>query len=140
DSAPAPGWETWIDMLEHDESWKKLMDRRSRLRGYFLALYNRVVVIFKDHVRGMGKEHTIRSLNDAKRYFFCFVDPESYTGKRFYVRMQDEIKYWRQDYIHEEYNPYTGKRSYWGGTPIPADAPPRPHDRAKWDDETASWQ
>lgn len=42
--------------------------------------------------------------------------------------------------IHEEYNLYTGKRSYWGGIPIPADAPPRPNDYVMWDTQAARWQ
>ncbi|MDO4181508.1 MAG: hypothetical protein Q4D36_09510, partial [Bacteroidales bacterium] len=28
DSEPTPGWETWVDMLGKDESWKKLMSQR----------------------------------------------------------------------------------------------------------------
>ena len=141
-SAPAPGWETWVDMLGKDESWKKLMSQRTRLHKFFFILFDRVMLIFKNHIRGMGKEHTIRSLNDAKRYFFCFVDPDSYTGKRLSARMRDEIEYWKghNPFRFEDDNPDSNVRTYWDGLPIPADAPPRPNDYVMWNTQTASWQ
>lgn len=129
-------------MLGKDESWKKLMSQRTRLHKFFYTLYDRVMLIFKEHVRGMGKEDTIRSLNDAKRYFFCFVNPDSYTGKRLSARMRDEIEYWKNHnpYRFEDHNPDSNVRTYWDGIPIPADAPPRPNDRVRWNNKTASWQ
>lgn len=138
--APATGWESWIDRLKDETRWKELMSRHSRLTGYFFTFYDRLMTLFKEHIVSVGKENTIRCLSDAKRYFCCFCDPERYTGKRLYARIQAEIRRWREVYIHEEYNATTGRRTYWGGRPIPADAPPRPHDRARWDTQTASWQ
>lgn len=142
ETAPPPvtNWESWIDKLKDETRWKEQMSRHSRLTGYFFTFYDRLMTLFKEHIICVGKEHTIRCLSDAKRYFCCFCDPECYTGKRLYSRIQKEIQHWREVYIHEEYNAITGRRTYWGGMPIPADAPPRPHDRARWNTQTASWQ
>ena len=91
-----------------------------------------IVECFKQHVRSIGKESHIQSLNDAKHYFCFFLKPGSHT----YQRLLLQLKQQEEDnaYRFEQRNPDTGERSYCG-IPIPHDAPPRPNVQAVWDGE-----
>ena len=112
------------------------MAMQSGLKKQFLPLFPRIVECFKQHVRSIGKESHIQSLNDAKHYFCFFLKPGSHT----YQRLLLQLKQQEEDnaYRFEQRNPDTGERSYCG-IPIPHDAPPRPNDQAVWSEETENW-
>ena len=129
-------WEEYVDELQHESQWKEIMAMQSGLKKQFLPLFPRIVECFKQHVRSIGKESHIQSLNDAKHYFCFFLKPGSHT----YQRLLLQLKQQEEDnaYRFEQRNPDTGERSYCG-IPIPHDAPPRPNDQAVWSEETENW-
>jgi len=82
-----------------------------------------------------AQENTIKTLEDAKRRFFYWSCSQA--GKESITRLRQTAAPPQQDiYRYEQHQ--EGKRTYFGRT-IPDDAPPRPTDRAVWDDETREW-
>ncbi len=129
-------WEEYVDELDGEEEWKELMAMRSGLKKHFFTLYPRIVRAFKNHVRSIGKESHILSLNDAKHYFCFYITPGSST----FTRLINELKQEKEDnpFRYEYRDPTTGKRMYCGMV-IPDDAPPRPCNQAVWIEESKRW-
>ncbi len=140
-SSVTPVWERWVDELDHESQWKELMAKKSELWMQFFPLFPHIVACFKEHVLGMGNEDTIRCLNDAKHYFSCYITPGSVTHKRLMETLLTAAKEESSSdpYRYEQRDAHTGIRSYYG-VPIPADAPPRPNERALWNPEGGGWE
>ena len=102
---------------------------RSGLGKAFVQRFGEVLHHFKQHVQAVGNEKDIQSPSDAKRYFCFFNTPGSVTFRKLVDELQKPID--KDKYKHEDRDPTTGRRSYYG-VMIPDDAPPRPNAQAVW--------
>ncbi|MCD8078952.1 MAG: hypothetical protein LUF04_00605 [Bacteroides sp.] len=90
---------------------------------------------FETYLCLRAQESTIQTLEDARRRFFYWSS--SPTGKQSIKRLQQTENPPGEDIYRYEQR-IQGKRTYFG-RPIPDHAPPRPTDRAVWDDEAREW-
>lgn len=83
-----------------------------------------------------GKEDSIQSVNDAKRYLCFFLTPDSIT----HTNVMEKVRYYKSidPYRFEYRDSKTNQRMYCG-LPIPDDAPPRPSENACWNPTTLKW-
>ena len=129
-------WEEHVDSLRHEQHWQELMAMQSGLRQDFIPLFPKIMDLFKEHVRSLGKESRIQSLSDAKQYFCFFLKPGSHTHDKLIQKIKEEAE--KNPYRFEQRDPKTGKRFYCD-LPIPDTAPPRPNDYANWDPVKEVW-
>ncbi|MCD8031349.1 MAG: hypothetical protein LUF85_11170 [Bacteroides sp.] len=90
---------------------------------------------FETYLCLSAQESTIQTLEDAKRRFFYWSS--SQTGKHTIARLEQTTAPPGEDIYRYEQRTQ-GKRTYFGRH-IPDHAPPRPTDRAVWDDEAREW-
>ncbi len=134
---PVSQWEYYIDQAFEDELWIGLVGRQSALEERFEDNQLLIAQCFKDHVRLMGSETNICSLQDAKSYFSNFIRPGATTRPRLEQRLREELRS-ENPYPYEDYNPKTGIRSCFGIV-IPSNAPPRPDCSVRWNQERNGW-
>ena len=128
-AAAIKSWEELVDDLSHEQAWCEYMAMRSGLgKERFVKQYPEIIAFFKQHIISYGKENTIHSLSDAKNYFSNFIVP----GKPPHQQLLEKLNKAKEKdpYRFEERNA-KGERSYCGIV-IPADAPPRPSEKALW--------
>ena len=128
-AATIKSWKELVDDLAHEQAWCEYMAMRSGLgKERFVKQYPEIIAFFKQHIISYGKENTIHSLSDAKNYFSNFIVP----GKPPHQKLLEHLNkaQAQNPYRYEERNA-KGERSYCGIV-IPADAPPRPSEKALW--------
>lgn len=139
-TAPAPRWEQYIDEAFATRSWVETVGMMSGLKERFLNNIPFICDLFKKHVVAQGNTGGINSLSEAESYFANYIR----TGKPTRLFLEEKLK--ERNMVqsassfspYENYDPLTGKRSYYG-IPLPADAPPRPNSRSSWDELKHSW-
>ncbi|WP_455665120.1 Lin1244/Lin1753 domain-containing protein [Phocaeicola sp.] len=133
---PYLGWDRCIDLLAGETVWMEVTAQHSTLGIRFIEDFPHIATIFKDHLRCLGKESSIMSLDDAKNYMYHFVTNAS-TRKKLILALE------KSNQSAPAHSPYEqrdkdGNRSY-NGLPIPAHAPLRPNDRCLWNEDTGDW-
>lgn len=135
DSGPGR-WELLLLEAFNDESWVEVQAMHSGMQQRFGERLAEILDFFKTHVRTYGKEATILSVADVKNYFSNFIRRGSPTRKSLdaHLSRRQSADKQRDPYRFEQRDLLTGERTYCG-RPIPADAPPRPHENAVWSGE-----
>ena len=129
-------WELLLEEIFDDQSWLEVQAMHSGMGSGFAERLPDILSFFKNHVRTYGKEATILSVADAKSYFSNVIRRGSPARKSLdaYLAKRQLANKQRDPYRFEQRDPLTGERMYCG-RPIPADAPPRPHENAVWSGE-----
>ena len=129
-------WDKYIDALQYEEEWKEQISRRSHMHKDFFLYFDQILQLFKEHLIMFGKEDSIQSVNDAKRYLCFFLTPDSIT----HTNVMEKVRYYKSidPYRFEYRDSETNQRMYCG-LPIPDDAPPRPSENACWNPTTLKW-
>lgn len=138
---PVGAWEALVDEMQTYQEWMDMIGMHSGLGKLFLKHQDRVVALFKNHIRLYDKGGGLLYLSHVRQYFANFLADGSTTCKKVKATLLSEIDRENgntagDDYCHETL--IGGQRTYLG-RPIPADAPPRPDAYAVWDDQTARW-
>lgn len=138
--APFRPWEEHVDEMEKVQTWMELMGMHSGMGRMFLDNRQRIVALFKEHVRLYAKESSITSPDAARNYFSHWIRAGSPSQRTLYARLQSELQSHSADdpYVYEQRDPLTGARSYCG-LPIPPGSPPRPSPNAVWSDAIKKW-
>ena len=138
-------WEECIDDMVKDQGWVELVGMHSGLKGDFFRLFPAMIQHFRNLIRMYGKEEMICSDYDARTFFSRCYREGAYVMKCFLKDIATIPAYGlvetkeENPYRFETVNPVTGARSY-NGTPIPADAPPRPSSMASWHVALKKWR
>ncbi|MCC8187942.1 MAG: hypothetical protein LIP08_10710 [Bacteroides sp.] len=90
---------------------------------------------FETYLCLRAQENTVQTIEDAKRRFFYWSGSQQ--GKESITRLRQTAAPPGEDIYRYEQRTQ-GKRTYFG-RPIPDHAPPRPTDRAVWDDQAREW-
>lgn len=135
-----PSWEKRVDEAFAEQLWVEVQAMHSGLGRQFLEQLPRIVAYFKRHVVTYGKEPTILSVADAKNYFSNFIRRGTPMQRELQALLNKQASHCHaaDPYRYEQRHPETGKRTYCG-QPIPADAPPRPHENAVWSQALKQW-
>lgn len=131
-------WDVWVDRAAASEEYMNEVGVHSGLGKLFIEYRQRIVRLFKEHIRLYGTEGSILSESDAKRYFTNFMRAGTITC----FKVRDALMAESNRLQHA--NPYCfevlvdGQRTYLG-RPIPTDAPPRPDNSSVWNDRRRCW-
>ncbi|MDL2211208.1 hypothetical protein LJB79_01335, partial [Bacteroides sp. OttesenSCG-928-M17] len=140
-SGPYKGWKALVDEAVARPIWFEQLARSTRLGRRFTDRPAKMVSLFKEHISLQGSGYRIDSVEEAQSYMTNFFRPGTKTWKRLIeqlAELEEEEKRATGFSPYEDYDPATGLRSYYG-LPIPADAPPRPSDRVRWNPTDKVW-
>lgn len=127
-----------VQIPEHSQ-WTEVALMKSGFGELIKRNWQVALNLFRNHAIANCTIEKIHNVDEAKKYFhFYITNPTS--GNKLRKALED---YERQ---HPQQNPYRfedsdsakGHRCYHGIT-IPDDAPPRPDERADWDNENGCW-
>lgn len=138
---PVGSWEALVDEMQSGREWMDMIGMHSGLGKLFVAHQDRVVELFKNHIRLYDKGGGLLYLSHVRQYFANFLAEGSITCKKVREALLSEFAPKNGNnatdaYRHEKL--LDGQRTYLGH-PIPADAPPRPDALAVWDEHAAQW-
>lgn len=141
---PNRSWSQMVDDLVQEEHWLKLTYEQSGYESLLRRNVKKAIELFKKHIELYNKGEKLKTKNDVRIYFIHFISAGSPTS----IRLRDALKQWdstvNASTQKADDNPYRyeqridGRRTYMG-CPIPSYAPPRPGEKAIWNDQTRSW-
>lgn len=138
---PVESWEALVDEMQSGREWMDMIGMHSGLGKLFVAHQDRVVELFKNHIRLYDKGGGLLYLSHVRQYFANFLAEGSITCKKVKEALLSEFAPANGNTATDAYRYeklLDGQRTYLGH-PIPADAPPRPDALAVWDEHAAQW-
>lgn len=139
DDAGAGGGVDYIGMIPQQSEWTMMALMKSGFGSLIMRHWPRAIELFRQHTLVNLTQGSIRSVEDAKRYFYYYIThPTSGAMLRQALQEADDQHRHEGQYRHEDADSQPGHRTYHG-IPLPDDAPPRPGDRAEWDFENSCW-
>lgn len=139
DGVEVPNGEDYIGMIPQHSLWTETALMKSGFGLLIMKHWAKTLDLFREHTLVNLTRESIRSVEDAKRYFYFYItNPTSGGLLRKALEMVDQQMKSEGVYRFEDAVSRQGHRSYHG-IPLPDDAPPRPDDRADWDFENNCW-
>lgn len=137
---PFRPWRELIDNLAQDSEWKNRVCMTSGFSSLLNRRFKEALEIFKDHVLLQGKEKSIDSPEEARRYFNNYTKEQrtSQALSAALLALDANQQSATPPDPHRYEQLVNGRRTYLG-CPIPDDAPPRPDATAFWNETTHSW-
>lgn len=127
-----------MQIPEHSQ-WTEVTLMKSGFGELIKRNWQTAIEQFRNHAIANCTIGQIHNVDDAKKYFYFYVtNPVS--GNMLRKALENhECQHPQQNvYRFEDVDSVNGHRSYHG-IPVPDDAPPRPDERAEWDNENGCW-
>lgn len=134
-------WESLVDEMCTGKEWMDRVGMNSGLGSLYIENRERIVALFKDHIRLYDKGGGLLRLSDVRQYFVNYLSPGSITCKKVRATLMQEqagAAEEHPEYLYRFETRIKGRRFYMG-RPIPDDAPPRPGIMAVWDEYGKKW-
>ena len=133
-------WQQYVAELSPDSEWGQIVCMKSGYGTLLLKHWETAKELFRQHVIAMGKEQSLLTQDEAKRYFMSFAATCQKTAgelRQQLLRLEQAAAGTDAPYRYEQR--LDGRRTY-NGRPIPDDAPPRPDDHSTWNSRLKRWE
>lgn len=126
--------------LNSDSEWGQIVCMKSGYGALLKKHWETAKELFRQHVIAMGKEQSLLTQDEAKRYFMSFAATCPTTAgelRQQLLRLEQAATATADPYRYEQR--LDGRRTC-NGRPIPDDAPPRPDDHSTWNSRLKRWE
>lgn len=138
---PVRPWQELVGQLAEASAWLDIACMQS---GYGVLLMRHIgeaMELFRGHIELYDKGHELLTVSDARRYFVNYVKAGQRTSQALHATLtaldaRQKSAAPPDPYRYEQL--VNGRRTYLG-CPIPQEAPPRPNEKAFWNEATQSW-
>lgn len=137
---PYRTWRELVDLLNRESEWKERVCMTSGFSALLAGHFGEALEIFKEHILLNGREKSIETQEDARRYFNNYTkEPRTSKALRQALLALDTQQQDAAPPDPYRYEQRTGGRRSYLGCLIPDDAPPRPNETAFWNEATHTW-
>lgn len=133
-------WQQYVAELNLDSEWGQIVCMKSGYGALLKKHWKTAKELFRQHVIAMGKEQSLLTQDEAKRYFMSFAATCPTTAgelRQQLLRLEQAATATADPYRYEQR--IDGHRTC-NGRPIPDDAPPRPDDHSTWNSRLKRWE
>ena len=133
-------WQQYVAELNSDSEWGQIVCMKSGYGALLKKHWKTAKELFRQHVIAMGKEQSLLTQDEAKRYFMSFAATCPTTAgelRQQLLRLEQAATATADPYRYEQR--LDGRRTC-NGRPIPDDAPPRPDDHSTWNSRLKRWE
>lgn len=133
-------WQQYVAELNSDSEWGQIVCMKSGYGALLKKHWRTAKELFRQHVIAMGKEQSLLTQDEAKRYFMSFAATCPTTAgelRQQLLRLEQAATATADPYRYEQR--LDGRRTC-NGRPIPDDAPPRPDDHSTWNSRLKRWE
>lgn len=138
---PIRPWREMVDELSEPTPWLEAVCMQSCYGELLMRHIEDALAFFKQHIEIYDKGNELLTISEVRRYFANYAKAGKPTSQALHATLialdaKQQATAPPDPYRYEQLK--GGQRTYLG-CPIPQDAPPRPNDKAFWDNEKHTW-